>query len=258
MEPSAEPPTMQSLFRSAEHRQSLCILAVLTWIASCDGSIHDDELGLLRAVAAGVAGAEDVLPAVVEIARQGRAEDLELVCRYLRNHIPRGQRALLAQVFITMAVQDGNLTVAENHVLRFLADLLGQSARKFATLFEEVARRPFPDVGDVSSPQWWRGREAGVPDAAPADGWGQDRSTSSAAGASSPHGKEPMTRTQALRLLALNEGASPEEVHSAYRRLAKARHPDRFARLGPAAQSTATALFQLVREAYELLSVRAA
>jgi DnaJ-class molecular chaperone len=63
-----------------------------------------------------------------------------------------------------------------------------------------------------------------------------------------------MTRAQALQLLALHEDASAEEIHSAYRRMAKARHPDRFARLGPAAQASATAAFVLVNEAYEVLS----
>jgi len=51
-----EPVTMQSLFRSAAHRQNLCVLALLTWVASCDGSIADAELDLLRSVAAGVSG----------------------------------------------------------------------------------------------------------------------------------------------------------------------------------------------------------
>jgi len=281
-----EPVTMQSLFRSAAHRQNLCVLALLTWVASCDGSIADAELDLLRSVAAGVSGGGEVLPAVIEIARQGRADDLELVCRYLRNHFPRNQRPLLAELFVTMAVQDGNLTVAENHVLRFLADLLVLPARKFAKLFEGVARRPFPEVGDVSSVDWWRRREAGAEAAPPSDNWGRDRparprgpaggaqsntgpwdgasggypgsssayDSSRAQESPAPPGNGPMTRQQALRILALSEGASRDEVQSAYRRMAKARHPDRFAQLGPAAQATASAAFQLVHGAYKVLS----
>jgi len=279
-----EPVTMQSLFRSAAHRQNLCVLALLTWVASCDGSIADAELDLLRSVAAGVSGGGEVLPAVIEIARQGRADDLELVCRYLRNHFPRNQRPLLAELFVTMAVQDGNLTVAENHVLRFLADLLVLPARKFAKLFEGVARRPFPEVGDVSSVDWWRRREAGAEAAPPSDNWGRDRparpgrpeggaaanggtwaGTSGGAASSAydssggsepsaPPGNGPMTRQQALRILALSEGASRDEVQSAYRRMAKARHPDRFAQLGPAAQAAASAAFQLVHGAYKVLN----
>ena len=261
-------PTLQSLFRAAEHRQNLCVLALLTWVASCDGSIDGDELELLRSVAAGVVGGEEVLPAVVAVGRLARPDDLEFACRYVRNKMDRGDKALLNRLLITMAVQDGNLTVAENHVLRFLADVLGVSPRKFAKVFEELARRPFPEVGDVSSPEWWRRREAGVQAQAPADNWGRSGAAAPAGGAEAgatagaaaastpppPAPRGPMTRTKALRMFGLEEGASHDEVHAAYRRLAKARHPDRFARLGPAAQATATAAFKRVHDAYAILS----
>jgi DnaJ like chaperone protein len=237
------------------------VLALLTWVASCDGTIEDRELDLLRMIAAAVPGGEAVLPAVIDVARLGRPDDLEFACRYLRNHAGRTERPLLAQLFVTMAVQDGHLTVAENHVLRFLADLLGLSARKFAKLFEQVTQRPFPEVGDVSSLEWWRRREAGEQAQAPADRWGTEKGTSSgptstAADAASPPpaAGARMTRETALRMFGLDAGAPKDVIHDVYRRLAKARHPDRFARLGPAAQATATAAFTRLQEAYALLS----
>ena len=270
----ADTPSLQSLFRTAEHRQNLCVLALLTWVASCDGSMEEGELELLRTVAAGVPGGETVLPAVVDVARLGRPDDLEFACRYLRNHAGRTERPLLAQLFVTMAAQDGQLTVAENHVLRFLADLLGLSARKFAKLFEQVTHRPFPEVGDVSSLEWWRRREAGEQARVPSDHWGADRPAArpaaaagerfraSPGGGAAPGSTEPpspaangkMTREAALRMFGLDEAASKDLVHTVYRRLAKSRHPDRYARLGPAAQAAATAAFTRLQEAYALLS----
>jgi len=85
--PETQTHTLQSLFRAADakHRQNLCVLALLTWIASCDGTIEDGELALLRNIAAGVAGGEALLPAVIDVAREGRVEDLELACRFIRN-----------------------------------------------------------------------------------------------------------------------------------------------------------------------------
>jgi DnaJ-domain-containing protein 1 len=253
MDNADDVPTLQSLFRAAEHRQNLCVLTVLTWLASCDGSIADDELALLRGVAASVVGGQEVLPAAIEVGRLARAGDLELACRYLRNHLRRADRPLLAQLCVSMAIQDGRLTVAENHLLRFVADLLGMSARKFAGLFESLAHRPFPEVGDVSSVDWWKRREAGEPARAPADNWGAGRAEPS--GSQAPTAPaDGMRRAAALRLLGLEEGASADAVHSAYRQLAKARHPDRYARLGPAAQATAAAAFQRVQAAYAVLS----
>ena len=274
---SSTPDSLQTLFRSAEHRQNLCVLALLTWVASCDGTMDDGELELLRGVAASVPGGA-ALPAVIDVARRGRPDDLEFACRYVRNHARRGERPLYAQLFVTMAAQDGHLTVAENHVLRFLADLLGLSARRFASLFEQVTRRPFPEVGDVSDLQWWRRREAGEQAQAPADGWGPgtgagagtaargaatpggETSASGAAGANPADAPGPpadalvMNRETALRIFGVRDGASQAEIHDVYRRLAKARHPDRYARLGPAAQATATAAFTRLRAAYDLLS----
>lgn len=253
--PPVEPAPLQVLFRSTAHRQNVCVLALLTWVASCDGAIADDELELLRGVAAGVPGGE-MLPGVIEVARLGRPEDLELACRHLRHNADRGDRALLAQLFVAMAVQDGHLTVAENHVLRLLADVLNLSARRFAKLFEEVTHRPFPEVGDPSSLQWWHQREAGQQAAPPAGGWG--RGGLSAGATVVAIESFEMSRETALRVLGLTEGTSPDAVHAAYRRMAKARHPDRFARLGPAAQATATAAFKRLQEAYDVLSKPAA
>ena len=267
--PDGSPPPLQSLVRAAEHGQNVCVLAILTWIASCDGSIADDELELLRGVAAGVTGGE-TLPAVIDVARLGRADDLEFACRYVRNKTDRSDKLLLARLLVTMAAQDGHITVAENHVLRFMADLLGVSPRRLAKLFEELTHRPFPEVGDVSSVEWWLKREAGEQAAAPRVGWGLDGNATPGGGGNSARSsmsstagtipstekRGPMTYEKALILFGLTAGASADEVHSAYRRLAKARHPDRFAALGPAAQATATAAFRRVQEAYELLSSR--
>src|SRR5256885_66884 len=60
-------------------------------------------------------------------------------------------------------------------------------------------------------------------------------------------------RARALAILGLSEGASADDMRSAYRRLAKVRHPDRFAQLGPSAVAAATESFKVLQGAYELL-----
>src|SRR5256885_2216700 len=63
---------------------------------------------------------------------------------------------------------------------------------------------------------------------------------------------EPMDgRARALAILGLSEGASADDVRSAYRLLAKVRHPDRFAQLGPSAVAAATESFKVLQGAYE-------
>jgi DnaJ-class molecular chaperone len=56
-----------------------------------------------------------------------------------------------------------------------------------------------------------------------------------------------------LAVLDLREGASPTDIGSAYRRLAKAHHPDHFAEADPATQTFHAARMRDVIEAYRSL-----
>jgi uncharacterized tellurite resistance protein B-like protein len=247
-------PDFRTLYARTAHLQSFCILTVLTWLAACDGWIGPEERELLRKVAeAGENPGE--LAIVIEVAQLGRADDLELACRFLARHLDRGGRRLLIGLAVTMAVQDGRLTVGENLILQFLADLLGVSPRAFAKLFRQATHRPFPVAGDPSSIAWWRRREAGGQAEPAADDWGADHSDRTGATAASSDG--PMDRTRALAVLGLGPRATAAEAHAAYRRLAKVRHPDRFTRLGPAAVQTATAAFERLHMAYAVVSAAA-
>src|SRR4051794_5557895 len=138
-EHASPPAAFRTLFARTVHRQSFCILTLLTWLAACDGRIAPEERELLRKVAE--AGENpDELAAVIEAAQLGRADDLELACRYLAGRLDRGGRRLMLGLAVTMAVRDGSLTVGENLVLQFLADLLGASPRAFAKLFQQTTR----------------------------------------------------------------------------------------------------------------------
>ena len=247
-ETAAKPITsFADVFHATAHRQSVCMLAVLTWVAACDGRIAPEEQALLNKIAEAVDDPQE-LAAVLATIRDASPKDLELACRYLRNQLDRGGKRLMIQLAVTMAVQDGYLTVGENWVLQFLADLLGVSARAFAKLFEQIAHRPFPMAGDPSSPQWWRQREMGRQAQAAPIPAGDDESEHDIAA-------DTMTHSRALRVMGLEDGATHEAIHAAYRRLAKSRHPDRFAPLGPAAVATATEAFKRLHEAYAVLSV---
>lgn len=245
----ADPPaSFATIFSATKHRQSVCTLAVLAWVAWCDGRVAPREQALLDKIAEAVDDVED-LAAVEAAARVQRVDDLALACRYLRSNLDRGGKRLLLQIAITMAIADGALSVGENHLLQFLADLLGVRPRAFGKLFQEIAHRPFPKAGDPSAIDWWRRREAGQAAAPAADEVTvDDRADDSR----EPDG--PMTRATALSVMGLEEGASKQQIHAAYRRLAKARHPDRFAPLGPAAVTMAGEAFKRLHEAYGVLS----
>ena len=62
-----------------------------------------------------------------------------------------------------------------------------------------------------------------------------------------------MTRLRAMGILGISANSGIEDVRSAFRRLAKVRHPDRFAKLGPSAIAAATESFKQLEAAYEAL-----
>ena len=241
-------PSFETIFRSTKHRQSVCILTVLTWVASCDGRIAPKEQALLDRIAEAVDDVEE-LSAIESAARLQRVDDLVLACRFLKTNLDRGGKRLLAQLAITMAIQDGFLSVGENHLLQFLCDLLGLRPRTFAKLFQQITHRPLPKAGDPSSPEWWADRESGH-QAAPEPLVTAEDSRDEEADAPDP----PMTRSVALTVLGLESEAPRDAIHKAYRHLAKVRHPDRFAPLGPAAVMTASEAFKRLHEAYAVLS----
>ena len=61
-----------------------------------------------------------------------------------------------------------------------------------------------------------------------------------------------MNRNEALRLLGLDEDASPDDIKAAYRETAQIMHPDRFAS-NKKLQARATEQFKNLQEAYEYL-----
>src|SRR5882724_9161714 len=91
----AEGDSFAEVFRASEHKQSVCILALLTWVAACDGKVGTGEQELLDRVAEAVDDPAE-LAAIEAAMRQPDPSDLELACRFLKNNLDRGGKKLLA------------------------------------------------------------------------------------------------------------------------------------------------------------------
>jgi DnaJ like chaperone protein len=63
----------------------------------------------------------------------------------------------------------------------------------------------------------------------------------------------PFKRKKALEILGLPESATDSEIKKAYRKLAKAHHPDKFMNASKEDRTKAAATFREIREAYETL-----
>ena len=205
------------------------VLLVLGWIAWSDGSIERIEADHLKKIATD-SGHAELVGRIVDVLRARDTDALQLACECVGQHF-RGPKAFLfINLAIDMAVADGRFGPAENHVLRFLADLIGLSPEALRHTFSEVTGHPLPEPVDPSRASFW---QASAQERAQLTG---DTQT-----------------TRAFAVLGVDECATPAQIKSAYRRLVRVHHPDRFIQMGPEAVATATCTFQRIQSAYELL-----
>ncbi len=224
------------------------MLLMMAWIAASDGHIAPQELAALQSIASG-GKHESELTAVIDIARRAHVADLQAASEVLAE-LAGENRRLMMQMALSMAIEDGRLTTAEIHIIRFIADLLYQSPSDLDSLFKELTGDPFPSPGDQSQIDWWQVRE----DRARARRANVSEETNRTSSSSAPQYAAPnMEQLRDLAILGLDETATTEDIKIAYRRMAMVHHPDKFSSLGPEAVRAAELTFQRIRAAYERL-----
>jgi DnaJ-domain-containing protein 1 len=222
----------ESLLLTQKNPLGVCVLLVLGWIASSDGIIEPIEADHLRKIAT-ASGHAELIGQILDVIRTRDLDALQLACEFVGRDF-RGPKAFLfINLAIGMAQADGRLTPAKNHMLRFLADLIGLSPDALRHTFSEITGVPLPEPPDPSRASFWAS--------------GQERAQ--------PMG-DPLT-TRAYAVLGLEACATSRQIKSAYRRLARVHHPDRFVQIGPEAVATATSTFRRIRDAYEHLVAHA-
>jgi DnaJ-domain-containing protein 1 len=206
------------------------VLLVLAWVASSDGVLEAVEADHLRKIAT-ESGHPELIGPIVDVLKARDMEALQLACEFVGQHFNGARAFLFIELAIGMAAADGRLRPAENHVLRFLADLIGLSAEALRHTFAEATGHPLPEPADPSRASFWEAA---------------DRERAS----------DPQT-VRAFAVLGLEERATRGQIKSAYRRLARVHHPDRFVQMGPEAVATATCTFRRIQDAYERLVAHA-
>lgn len=196
---------------------------LLAWVACCDGELDGAERALLEELGGGLGPAAGEL---LELARRPDDAALASAAWLVRGRMSRLLREPFLRLALSVVLADGVVRRPEADLLLFLADLFELSRTEFEALFLEAAGRPFPR-------RW--GGSGTEPLREPA-----------------PRGDEDPRRA-ALAVLGLEEGADRDAVRRAYRELAAAHHPDRFAALGADAVQAARLGFLRVQRAYETL-----
>ncbi len=232
----------------------LSVLFLMGWVATCDGTVSSEEELLIRNIATNSGHAEEI-DSLLLSSKSLQRKDYALALSTLKG-IDRDYSAHILELMLAIALSDGYLVATEIYVLRFLEDFFGLqgSENGLAVLFQSRTGRPLPSSGDVSDPAWWRAREAKKKTnprnqqqhSRSRQTGGRSRATSSPSSSS-----YDLRRLRDLAMLGLEDSASHEEIRTAYRRLAKVHHPDRFHGDGDEAIAAARETFARIQQAYE-------
>jgi DnaJ-domain-containing protein 1 len=229
--------SFENQLNQSQNKTGTCILLLLCWVAAADGRIDKEEAKELNRIATA-----SNIPApnkLLQIATLPDLSAIQLACEILKRHAPREQADLMMQLCLGMAMADGTLTVSENNVIRFIADVFSIPLQRLQALFESLTGKPLPKPSDVSKASWWnRAKDS------------QQDNSGFTKGATS------LTPEiiAAYGVLGLEPGAMAPEVKTAYRRMAKIHHPDRYSELGVEAVEAATATFKRINAAYQLIT----
>lgn len=217
----------------------LAVFLILAWITGSDGELDVDERKALSSIAASGnhINCEDL---IIKLGVQGNVPAIQLACELIRIRFANEGASLFLEMAIGIAITDRYLRPSENYILRFLADLLGVAKTELNRLFFERTGKQFPDPPDISSNAYWSSRQ-------------QTRSTRGSSSAK-PNQAIPKNKyEEAHSILGVPAGTAKDEIKTAYRRLAKKHHPDRYHSLGKEAVEAAHVTFSRIQEAYDYL-----
>ncbi len=236
--------SLDDLIRRSENPIGLSVIILLLWIAEIDGGLNAEERNRLLGIAR-ASGAREAIDEILGRFSGDPLVGLASACTILHTDLDAGERRLVVEMAIGIAIE-GELSFAQNHILRLLADLFQVPPPELDSLYRKFAGTGFPEVGDPGSVAWWQGdrsREAS---------WGEQARPGADHRARRPR-RKGMDRARALSVLGLQQGALAQDIKAAFRRLSHAHHPDRFQRLGPEAVEAATQRFMRIKQAYDAL-----
>lgn len=225
------------------NRLGTSVLLLLAWIAQSDGHLDRDEIKELQSIAEAT-NHMDEINILLQIASQSDLNSLQLASEIIKMNFKNDKSKLFIEMSIGVAIADGYLKTSENHILKFLSDLVDISSEELHTIFKNMTGKPFPEADDLSSALYWQYR----------NNERKKRSSQESAESSAKQEQVDPKRIKALSILGLDEEASITEIKNAFKRLAKIHHPDRFVSLGDEAVQAATHTFKRILSAYEYLT----
>lgn len=99
------------------------------------------------------------LAPVMSIAHSQDLQAIQLAAEVVRKECGKERSLSVIHQAITVATDDGELSLANHYVLRFLADLLSVAPMTLNTLFKELTGTPFANPEDPSRDTYWQNHD---------------------------------------------------------------------------------------------------
>ncbi|WP_249327998.1 DnaJ domain-containing protein [Pseudoalteromonas sp. S4488] len=217
------------ILKNSQNPLGTSVLLILSWIALSDGNLDDSELAQLQEIASASSSGSDINK-LLEIIESRDVEAIRLASEVVKAHFTGTKARLFLEMAIQMSIADNYLLPSENHILRYISDLLNISKPLLNSIFTEFTGKAIPEPSDPSYASYWSS---------------QSRPNNS---------EDNLSRLdKAYVTLGIEKGATLQEIKKAYRKLAQMHHPDKYATLGEEATAAAKINFQRIKDAYDYL-----
>lgn len=229
---------------------------LLLWISSSDDQISTSELVFIRENFPGSDLTAERQIKFENMLRDSVAKDYICAIDMVRNSLSASKKIEFLKLVVGVAIADNRISITENYLIRFFADALGVSPDELYSIYNEVTGTSLPNQADPSAKKWWENRETNN---------NKNDSKDTHGGESSGHkennqsernrtdSSESLNRADALRILDITEGSSPQEIKQAYRKMTSIHHPDKFHLMGEDAVASKNIIYRKIIEAYEVL-----
>ncbi|RTR02867.1 J domain-containing protein [Halomonas nitroreducens] len=148
------------LLQSRDQADTAALL-LLAWVLTQQGPVGESERAHLTALTGAFRHGHELAP-VLEVAASQDLGAIQLAAEVLQKELHGETSRAFLRLAVTLATEEAEPTLANHHVLRFLADLLGVAPAEFAALYASQAGRPLREPGDPSRHAYWQRREKGA------------------------------------------------------------------------------------------------
>ncbi len=146
------------LLLKSRNQTDTAALLLLAWVMVSKGNVLPEDKHYLETLAEGFRHGHALAP-LIEIAAGQDMAAIQLAAEVLQKDWWNEQSFAFLRQAIGLATSNGQLAARNNHILRFLADLLGVAPAAFAQLLQEVAGRALESPDDPSRADYWQARE---------------------------------------------------------------------------------------------------